>query len=315
MLTEDELNALVTAGCGGDEDAVWQLAEAVAAEPGRVAPHRERLLAARVFSRSEIWRGADGPTTRALVELADSADGNQYLLRECVAEGDPDVAREAFVRWRKSGDVGAHTRAAGWELEPSGERRELVARQAFELLAVDAEEAGEALFGHGSGQHCPWCGMELAYALDLPSGSAVARALALPTDDHVQVLACPCCTDFGTILSEYDGAGGCRWSTKNERPEWNGPVLDGWDPYPTRLVLGPARPADGSGTAWHEGGSTLGGRPEWIQDPEYPHCPRCGRTMRFLSMNDGADVWGGEGCLYVFADPECRTGAVLYQQS
>jgi hypothetical protein len=315
VLTDDELEALVAAGCGGDDDVVWELADAAVAEPGRMAPYRERLLAARVFGRAELWRGADAPTTRALVGLVDAGDEEHCFLRDCVAEGDPEVALEAFVRWRESGDTGVHTHPAGWELDPSGARRELATRAAFELLPVDVDETDEAVFGEGSGKHCPWCDMELAYAIDLPPGSAAARALALPTDDHVRVLACPRCTDFGTVRSEYDGAGGCRWSAENERPAFNGSATDGWDPYPTRLVLGPARPTDGSGSAWCEGGSTLGGRPEWIQDPEHPDCPRCGRTMRFLSMNGGADVWGGEGCLYVFADLECRTGAVLYQQS
>ncbi|MDH6127952.1 hypothetical protein [Kitasatospora sp. GP82] len=36
--------------------------------------------------------------------------------------------------------------------------------------------------------------MELHYALDLPPGSPAAQAVALPTEDHVQVLACPRCT-------------------------------------------------------------------------------------------------------------------------
>ena len=71
----------------------------------------------------------------------------------------------------------------------------------------------------------------------------------------------------------------------------------------------------GSGSAWHDGGSALGGHPDWIQDPDRPDCPLCGRAMLFASMNGGADIWGGEGCPYVFVDLDCRTGAVLYQQS
>ncbi|WP_371498725.1 hypothetical protein OG871_22165 [Kitasatospora sp. NBC_00374] len=317
MLTDDELENLVAACCEGDEEeAVWELAAAAAGEPGRVARYHRRLLGARVFGRSEVYRGADLATTGALVAMVDEGDPEPYLLRDCVAAGDPGVAHEAFVRWRDSVDIDDHTRSAGWELDREGRRRDLVVGRAFALLAVDEEaEAGEAVFGGESGEHCPWCGMELHYALDLPPGSAAAKALSLPTADHVRVLACPRCTDYGTVLSEYDGEGGCVWSAGNVRPPWNGPVLDGWDPYPNRLVLGPARPPGASGSAWHDGGSTLGGQPEWIQDPEQPACSRCGRTMLFVSMNCGSELWGGEGCLYVFVDLDCRTGAVLYQQS
>ncbi|MER7672326.1 hypothetical protein ABTY61_28230 [Kitasatospora sp. NPDC096128] len=327
MLTEENIEDLVVQCCAGDEDAVRELADAAASDPGRVAPHHARLIAAGVFGRGEVYRGADEATTGELVRLADAADGVALgELLDCVANAHPVDAERAFRRWQLAEDVGVHTRDAGWELTPSGTRRDLLLGPAFALLPVDAEDIeapegtaggpdGPPVFGTPSGEHCPWCGMELHAALDLPPGSAAARALGLTGPDHVRVLCCPRCTDFDIILSAYDGSGGARWLEHNVRPSFNGPTLDGWDPYPTRLVLGPARPDGGSGSAWHDGGSALGGHPDWIQDPDRPDCPLCGRAMVFASMNGGADLWGGEGCLYVFVDLDCRTGAVLYQQS
>lgn len=71
-------------------------------------------------------------------------------------------------------------------------------------------------------------------------------------------------------------------------------------------------------TAWNLGGSTLGGLPDWIQDAHYPTCPRCEKTMYFLAMLTGDDLWGesAEGCDYVFfCASGCGTTAVVYQQS
>ncbi|MGR8934015.1 MAG: hypothetical protein ACU837_06440 [Gammaproteobacteria bacterium] len=56
------------------------------------------------------------------------------------------------------------------------------------------------------------------------------------------------------------------------------------------------------------------GWPSWLQDPEYPPCPICGETMRFLmQVGDAANLdymWGDAGTAYLFdcpAHPELAT--------
>ena len=206
MLTDESVEDLVTPCCEGDEEALWELADAAATDPGRVAPHHTRLLAAGIFGRDEVYRGADETTTRELVRLADAADGvPRGDLFDCVANAHPAVAEEAFRRWQHTEDVGIHTRDAGWELSGSGTRRDLLLGPAFELLPVDAEDTqdpeapdgtadsphGPPVFGTPPGEHCPWCRMELHAALDLPPGSAAARTLGLTGPDHVRVLSWP----------------------------------------------------------------------------------------------------------------------------
>jgi uncharacterized protein YwqG len=46
-------------------------------------------------------------------------------------------------------------------------------------------------------------------------------------------------------------------------------------------------------------GDKLGGWPFWCQSPEYPECPKCGKTMRLLFQFDSEDdvpyMWGDSG--------------------
>lgn len=65
----------------------------------------------------------------------------------------------------------------------------------------------------------------------------------------------------------------------------------------------------------------FGGEPCWIQNADYPNCPRCETTMRFLAQldsdlptSDGGEwLWGSGGICYMFWCFECRISAALWQ--
>jgi hypothetical protein len=62
--------------------------------------------------------------------------------------------------------------------------------------------------------------------------------------------------------------------------------------------------------------SQLGGLPSWIQNPDFPVCPRCDTMMCFLGQVDsGNEFPGWEGMLYAFLDLECGIAATCYQQT
>ena len=63
------------------------------------------------------------------------------------------------------------------------------------------------------------------------------------------------------------------------------------------------------------GGSTLGGRPDWIQDAEHADCPGCGQLMDYVGLIGGADLDDyGEGAYYLHLHQPCGFAAVNYQQ-
>jgi len=63
------------------------------------------------------------------------------------------------------------------------------------------------------------------------------------------------------------------------------------------------------------------GHPTWIQSAEYPSCPICKATMKFLlqldselPQTDGEDwLWGSGGILYVFWCSRCRVSGIFWQ--
>lgn len=65
----------------------------------------------------------------------------------------------------------------------------------------------------------------------------------------------------------------------------------------------------------------IGGEPCWVQDAEYPSCPHCANTMRFLFQLDsdlptadgGEWLWGSGGICYAHWCDSCRVSAFLWQ--
>lgn len=61
--------------------------------------------------------------------------------------------------------------------------------------------------------------------------------------------------------------------------------------------------------------SKIGGHPTWIQDAEYPECPCCSMTMKFIAQMDMEQAEDSEGIYYAFLCEACLKVAVNYQQS
>ena len=57
-----------------------------------------------------------------------------------------------------------------------------------------------------------------------------------------------------------------------------------------------------------EPGDKLAGRPAWVQNVEYPHCPRCGKRMVHIFQVDSEDnvpfMFGDAGCGHITQCPE-----------
>jgi hypothetical protein len=65
----------------------------------------------------------------------------------------------------------------------------------------------------------------------------------------------------------------------------------------------------------------IGGSPSWIQDSQYPRCPKCSELMMFimqldsdLPTMDGSEwLWGSGGIAYFFWCDDCAISASLWQ--
>lgn len=269
--------------------------------PAALTPFHLRLADSEFRWVADLYRAMSEETAAELIRRLDADDDPDGLLHMLAA----GATATAF----QHEPVGRLSHAGSWERTPSGAVRRLSS-----AVAVALTPGSPAVSGGRLGE-CGWCGFPMWRLLDVPRASLPDLFGSGP--GQIVIATCTLCGSYATIFNDSAG----RFAAFAERPaaipgKWAPYELDGLPDAPA-LGLGAARPSPFAGNAWEEGGSTLGGSPQWIQDPEFPSCPRCSETMPFVGMVTGGDLWAdyGEGCFYLFHDAGCGLSAVVYQQS
>ena len=305
-----------------DDDAAEELTAIAADDPGRLAAHHGLLLELDVLWPPTLYRGASADIVGRVVERVDAGltpDQLNHLLLVLAHSGHP-LAEDALRRWETQPPAGAdklhvgalqYARQGGWTIAPNGTRRDLCGGTAFQWLPREAPADAD-------GPTCPWCASPLWTAADVDTAEpAVAAALAhTGWSGRLMFRTCIFCACYEAVYSEVTPAGTATWWAGNTRPSYAPPGAGPEEPPHLLPGTGPERPSPYQGSAWHEGGSTLGGHPDWIQDAEFVDCPGCGQPMDYAGMVVGADLDEyGEGAYYLHVHAPCGFAAVNYQQS
>ena len=238
-----------------------------------------------------------------------------------------DVVCEAFLKWdsdlpqcvsKLHVSPSAYANVAGWEIV-GGRRRNLFHEQCLAITQVpEGQENASAKVFQNTEQACPWCGNSLSHMIDLNLSDSRLSFFGF-AGPRLPVLTCHACTCYGGgFSSKIDNEGATRPHPLGRRPEWlpeNSSEFDGpaWRDMPFALV--PRRAIHAADWCMELKSSQLGGLPCWVQDSEYPKCPECSATMRFIAQINEDDLPGNEGTYYAFLCAPCRTTATRYQQT
>ena len=310
---------LLTAAAHGDYDAIGELEKVAAAGPDRLAPHLHQLLDLGILWPPTLFRAADSGVVQRVIDRVDcgrhDADLNRLLL--VLAHTRDPLAEAAFRRWSAVPPPGTdklhvgpleYAKQGGWTLHPDGTRRELCGPVAYRLIPIAAPQVA-------GGAPCPWCGSPLWPILNLDTDDPrAAQALAhTGWQGRLRITTCSLCACYTTLYSRVTPDGGSVWSPHNSPPSYLPRSTE--DPPALLPTIGEPRATPYQASAWDEGGSTLGGHPQWIQDAEHADCAACGQPMDYVALVGGADLDFGEGAYYLQLHAPCGLAAVCYQQS
>jgi len=230
--------------------------------------------------------------------------------RQAVAWMADEAPREALVR-RSHAEAAWPALVAGWAFGedwaaglywPRSHRLQRGRSLAPVAAVVDGEE------------RCGGCGDPMTTLLDVDLTDP--RVAFLGDGRRLRIPTCERCVCWGTSYATVDTEGGATWSDASDRPTT---IFDMGTPSGREpLGLGDERRRPFSGVAfdmWRS--SQLGGVPLWVQNPDYPTCPACGGTMRYLGQvaweDTGEDL--AEGVIFAFWSRGCGIAATLYQQT
>jgi hypothetical protein len=181
---------------------------------------------------------------------------------------------------------------------------------------LDSDVVGAGRFGGVVDTLCAVCGGSLHRLIAFDQAP-------VRVPDELQVVTCLSCLGWSrpVMYFAHDGSRVRPAGPGLARQQPKFPA----DPLPdTALTIRRTPPRwrlqDWAISNGHENLHRIGGEPTWIQSPEYPACPGCQRTMRFLLQLDSlrfADgrgwLWGSGGILYAFWCDTCSLSATLWQ--
>jgi hypothetical protein len=260
-----------------------------------------------------------------LVKQICDADGlqlNHLLLALAWTRG--EVAHDAFLKWstmrpvwtsRLNVPAEEYAHSAGWALD-KGTSHDLISFDCYLIVKGPSEtKPGISVPCRVpvDNKNCPACGGKLTWLFDftaVPAHWFSGDYRKAPR----KVLCCLNCSCFGPVFTRYMPDGSAEWHpatvSSASAPSGNWPsCLCQLSPssFPPFAAANPFRLNDAS---------TLGGIPMWLQDSEYPQCPDCRMTMRFLAQfYNLAMPTPEEGLYYAFFCLPCRIAAVSYQQT
>jgi hypothetical protein len=182
------------------------------------------------------------------------------------------------------------------------------------------------------GAKCSVCGESLHHLLTL---APMPEAIGVTGMSRLALSTCLSCLGWEATPLYYEhGADGTprplevQFIEEPHVPEFPSPPLQ---ETTVRLAVTPARWRwqDWGLSSGRENLHRVGGHPCWIQDAEYPTCPRCMQTMSFLLQLDsqlplqsgqgGLDEeelvveWGSGGIVYGFWCDSCKVSGFLWQ--
>ena len=279
----------------------------------------------------EFFYEADSATRDQIIALLESGTSTYYsredLLSALAWIGD-EVVQACFQNWRDHppawhaeliNPLDHYTTYGGWELTRQGKRRDLYYPANYDLVLAEVIPAEtplrsvEVIAPHEGA--CGWCDRQLLtlFEIDLEN-----LRMAFPglVEINFRIAMCMNCSLQGEhIFTDIDRNGTSYWSSLNGDRPAHLRFFDEEDisvnSLPHRqLVLGAARR-----TPYISHGSHLGGCPQWVQNPEYPHCPGCQQAMTFVGQYEPYHVNYIEGIFYAFLCTKCGLATTGYQQT
>lgn len=253
-----------------------------------------------------------------------------HLLLSLAWIGDEEVIR-LFAKWRENPPQWASTlfvcpenysNEAGWELDRDGRKRLLFHHESYhfemckEDVGADKPINSAVMTLQKDDQECPWCGKKLTVLFDYNLEHPLLRFLNI-LGKQLRIAACMHCNCYGTVFMKVELDGSYTWSEYNTVPEFL-PEPESDEEQPWRAMrLSERLMGTYEGAYWALEASTskIGGHPAWIQDAEYPICPCCSETMKFIGQMDMDHVADSEGIYYAFLCRICLIAAVNYQQT
>lgn len=299
----------------------------------------------RLFYPSTLYVNAPDDIIHEMIELLRQDSAQTMLevshLLECLAVHGGEEVFRAFVEFEKNppkwqeelyvkptfyatGEKvyikpSFYATYGGWTFDQEGNIIRTMFDTCYPIVKGTLEEKAHSpvKIGVRTNERCPQCGCTLVNMMEIDGRDSRLHFLGI--DGVIKAKCCPSCIIWsgGNYFSRYaiDGEGeiafeeepynteDCIKDSGIEEMDSNSYVL-GKNPVPLRYA------AD-----W-DGDSAVGGFSSWLVECDIKNCPDCGKPMKYLAQIEWCTIlYGMEGYIYLEICSDCKTIAVLHQQT
>jgi hypothetical protein len=284
----------------------------------------EKALENKIFDPDILYKNASAEVRDRMIELLKENECEEANNIQCALAvlGD-DKVLEAFIEleknpreWREKLYVNPSVYAygGGWTFDESGNKIELTYRDCYALEKSERKDDA-VILGKVKEDTCPKCGGKIIDLLTIDGRDERLNFLGI--NGLIKASGCPDCIMMSSktfckytingeseLLENDEGTDECYAQPEDyEKFANNGLVLS------TNKV----NPYFGSN---EDTFSTIGGMPNWIQDPTYLTCPVCEKKMKyFAQLHSGKVLNYAEGTLFFEICQDCHTIGMIHQQT
>lgn len=262
-------------------------------------------------------RGGGGRTKKLLYDRLKKDSDHSLVGLAWI--GDDEIV-ESFIKWKNHPPkwqselfipAYSYSHVAGWELTPDNKKRLLFSDTCYGLLPIaQSDSEFDQVLATSVIEHCMYCQRKRFEIINVDT-SFLEQFFGIKIPfPKITIPFCDLCSVFNhgmysTILDGEQAEFIFEELTKSKMPSDFSEV----DGDGGKLAFGVNRKTRDPFYAaeWNQNDSAqIGGFPTWIQDAEFPCCPRCSRTMLFFLQVDG-DLFPDicYGMFYVFICDLC----------
>lgn len=283
------------------------------------------------YLESSLFCGASDDVSNCLLNklntLDDSNTNLSHILYSLAMIGNDRIVR-IFSNWKENGspfDDKLYTKAyeysyeGGWEIDNEGKRRNLYYNNSHSITDKSCTDNIAVNFLNKETNKCPCCGKPLFSLFRLNTTNLAMLNLKKYKPNKLNISTCIYCTCYDPIYTDIDLNGNTSWSKINtiSDPLYI-PECEEDEDYNNNYYVdtNPKCSTYASNQFLKMKLTKIGGMPAWIQDADYPTCPKCNNTMKFIgqiSMEDFEEY--GEGIYYGFLCEDCNIASTTYQQT